>query len=133
MPLTIEDRLAITDVISLHGHYADAGELDRMTELFTEDVVYDVTAAGGGLIEGRAALKQAALDLGDRNPLAHHVTNVVVTGGDGDRAHAVSKAIPVLADRGCGSATYEDTLVRDGDHWLISHRRIRPRREPLTP
>ncbi|MFB4297412.1 nuclear transport factor 2 family protein [Actinomadura sp. NTSP31] len=133
MPLTIEDRLAITDVISLHGHYADAGDLDRMTELFTEDVVYDVTALGGGLIGGLAALRQAALDLGDRNPLAHHVTNVVVTGGDGDRAHAVSKAVAVLPDRGCDSATYEDTLVRDGDRWLICHRTIRPRREPLTP
>ncbi|MEU9016068.1 nuclear transport factor 2 family protein [Actinomadura sp. NPDC048394] len=133
MPLTIEDRLAITDLISLHGHYADTGELDRMTELFTEDVVYDVTAVGGGLIEGRAALKQAGLDLGDRNPLAHHVTNVVVTAGDGDTARAVSKAIAVLADHSCASATYEDTVVRDGGRWLISHRTIRPRRKPLTP
>lgn len=133
MPLTTEDRLAITDVIALHGHYADAGELDRMAELFTEDVVYDVTALGGGLIEGRAALKRAALDLGARNPLAHHVTNTVVTGADGDRAHALSKAIPVLADGGCGSATYEDTLVRDGDRWLICHRTIRQRRKPLAP
>ncbi|HEU5023735.1 MAG TPA: nuclear transport factor 2 family protein [Spirillospora sp.] len=133
MPLTTEDRLAITDLISLHGHYADTGELDRMTELFTEDVVYDVTAVGGGLIEGRAALKQAALDLGDRNPLAHHVTNVVVTATDGDSARAVSKAIAVLPDHGCASATYEDTVVRDGGRWLISHRTIRPRREPLTP
>ncbi|KAB2379082.1 nuclear transport factor 2 family protein [Actinomadura montaniterrae] len=133
MPLTTEDRLAITDLISLHGHYADTGELDRMTELFTEDVVYDVTAAGGGLIEGRAALKQAGLDLGDRNPLAHHVTNVVVTAGDGDSARAVSKAIAVLPDHRCASATYEDTVVRDGGRWLISHRTIRPRREPLTP
>ncbi|MVZ99548.1 nuclear transport factor 2 family protein [Actinomadura sp. LD22] len=133
MPLTTEDRLAITDAISLHGHYADGGELDRMAELFTEDVVHDVTALGFDRIEGRAALKQAALDLGDGNPLAHHVTNVVVTGGDGDRAHAVSKAIAVLADGRCGSAAYEDTLVRDGDRWLISHRTIRPRRAPLTP
>ena len=126
MTPTIEDRLAITDVISLHGHYADTGELDRMTELFTEDVVYDVTAIGGGLIEGRAALKQAALDLGDRNPLAHHVTNVVVTGVDGDRAHAVSKAIALLPDRGCVGATYDDTLVRDGDGWLIRRRKRVP-------
>ncbi|MBO2457813.1 nuclear transport factor 2 family protein [Actinomadura violacea] len=133
MPLTTEDRLAITDVISLHGHHADNGELDRMTELFTEDVVYDLTAVDGGTIHGRAALKQAALDLGDGNPLAHHVTNVVVTGGDGDRAHAVSKAIVVLADRGSGSATYDDDLVRDGGRWLIRHRTVRPRREPLTP
>jgi ketosteroid isomerase-like protein len=133
MALTTADRLAITEVISLHGHFADAGELDRMNELFTEDVVYDVTALGGGLIEGRAALKRAALDLGDRNPLAHHVTNTVVTGGDEDRAHAVSKAIAVLPGGGCDSATYEDTLVRDGARWLIRHRTIRPRRKPLTP
>jgi hypothetical protein len=132
MPLTTEDRLAITELIALHGHHADSGDLDRMTALFTEDVVYDVTAAGGALIEGRAALKQAAIDLGDGNPLAHHVTNTVVTAGDGERAHAVSKAIAVLADGRCGSATYEDELVRDGAGWLIRHRVIRPRRKPLT-
>ncbi|MGI5328384.1 nuclear transport factor 2 family protein [Actinomadura nitritigenes] len=120
-------------MIALRGHFVDVGELDRMHELFTEDCVYDLTDIGFGAMEGRAALKRAALDLGDRNPLAHHVTNTVVTGGDGDRAQAVSKAIAVMPDGTCGSGTYEDTLLRDDGRWLIRHRRIRLRRKPLTP
>ena len=31
MPLTSEDRLAIADLVALHGHLFDEGELDRLT------------------------------------------------------------------------------------------------------
>jgi hypothetical protein len=37
--LTAEDRWAIGETISLHGHLFDEGELDRLDELFTADVV----------------------------------------------------------------------------------------------
>jgi ketosteroid isomerase-like protein len=36
-----EDRLALHELVALHGHLFDMGELDRLDELFTEDVVYD--------------------------------------------------------------------------------------------
>jgi len=38
MRLTQEDRAAITELISLHGHLVDSGELDRLHELFTDDI-----------------------------------------------------------------------------------------------
>jgi len=43
MPLTSEDRLAISDLIALHGHLFDEGELERIDELFAADVVYDTS------------------------------------------------------------------------------------------
>ncbi|HET6292013.1 MAG TPA: nuclear transport factor 2 family protein [Kribbella sp.] len=46
--MTPEDRTAITDLISLHGHLTDAGELDRQDELFTEDITYDVPPSASG-------------------------------------------------------------------------------------
>jgi hypothetical protein len=52
MTLTIEDRLAIGDVICRHGHLIDAGELDRLDELFTRDVVYDVSDFTGESLIG---------------------------------------------------------------------------------
>lgn len=130
--LSYEDRVAITDVINLHGHYADAGELERMAELFTDDVVYDVSDLGFAPINGRAALSDAALALGDKNPLGHHVTNIVVSELSDDEARVLSKAIAIMTGGSCGSATYEDTVVRTGAGWRISHRRVLARRRPLT-
>ncbi|MEU6424809.1 nuclear transport factor 2 family protein [Microbispora sp. NPDC046973] len=132
MTLTAGDRTAITDLINLHGHLTDSGDFDGLGEVFVPDVVYDVGDLGGGVIVGLAALRDAALALGEANPVAHHVTNIVVTEAADGRARAISKGMGVNADGTTGSVTYEDTLVR-GDHgWRISHRTVRARRIPLT-
>lgn len=44
--LTADDKWAIGETLALHGHLFDEGELDRLDELFTDDVVYDVSALG---------------------------------------------------------------------------------------
>jgi hypothetical protein len=50
--------------------------------------------------------------------------------------HALSKGIGINADGTIGSVTYsvtyEDTIVRGGSGWRISHRTVRARRVPLT-
>ena len=43
------------------------------------DVIYDVSDLGGGVLHGLAAIEGAARALDDQDPVAHHVTNVVVT------------------------------------------------------
>ncbi|MDQ1042905.1 nuclear transport factor 2 family protein [Streptomyces sp. V4I2] len=132
MKLALEDRLAVTELISLYGHLVDAGELDRWAEVFTPDVVYDVSDFGQGRLTGLAALTEAALAQGAANPVAHHITNVVIEEATDDRVRARSKGLGVMADGSCGSATYEDTVVRVGDGWRISHRRVLARRVPLN-
>ncbi|MEU6414856.1 nuclear transport factor 2 family protein [Microbispora sp. NPDC046933] len=132
MPLTPDDRTAITDLINLHGHLTDSGDFDALHEVFVPDVVYDVGDLGGGVIVGLAALRDAALALGEANPVAHHVTNIVVTDVAGGRARAVSKGIGVNVDGTTGSVTYEDALVCGDQGWRISHRVVRARRIPLT-
>ena len=132
MTLTAEDRTAITDLINRHGHLTDSGEFDRMHELFTADVGYDVTDLGGGVLTGLETLRDAALALGQGNPVAHHVTNIVLAGVADDRVHALSKGIGINADGTIGSVTYEDTIVRGDSGWRISHRTVRARRVPLT-
>jgi len=44
--LNAEDRWAISEILSLHGHLFDGGHLDRLEEIFTPDVVYDLSDAG---------------------------------------------------------------------------------------
>jgi ketosteroid isomerase-like protein len=131
MTLSSEDRVAITDLIKLHGHLTDRGDFDGLTALFTEDVTYDVTALGGGVLAGLAATREAALALGDRKPVAHHVTNIVLDVDTETRVHALSKGIGVNADGSVGSVTYADTVERRPEGWRITHRTVTPRRVPL--
>ena len=48
MALSPDDRAAIVELISLHGHLFDDGDLDRLDILFTPSVVYDVSELGPG-------------------------------------------------------------------------------------
>jgi ketosteroid isomerase-like protein len=131
MALTEQDRIEITDLVNLHGHLTDAGELDAAGELFTPDVVYDVGDLGFGELHGRAALKAAALQLGAANPVGHHVTNIVITEVDDRSARVRSKGIGILADGTAGSAGYDDVVVRGPGGWQISRRKVTARRVPL--
>lgn len=131
MTLSWEDRVAINELISMHGHLIDAGELDRLDEVFTADVAYDVSDYGFGVLRGLASNRDAALALGDRNPVGHHVTNVVLRPEGPDLVRARAKGIGVMADGACGSVTYDDTVVRTGRGWRISERIVRARRAPL--
>ncbi|OEV07693.1 nuclear transport factor 2 family protein [Streptomyces nanshensis] len=129
--VALEDRLAVIELVSLHGHFVDDGSLDRLEELFTADAVYDLTDFGQEPLSGVAAIREAAWALGAANPVAHHVTNVVVTAYEDGRAQVRSKGLGVKADGSCGSVSYEDTVVRTADGWRISYRRLSPRRTPL--
>jgi hypothetical protein len=54
--IAIDDRQAIDDLVDLHGHLTDDGELDRYDELFTADVVYGVVSVAGVCRIGRRKL-----------------------------------------------------------------------------
>jgi hypothetical protein len=129
--LTEHDRWAITETLALHGHLFDNGELDRLDELFTADVVYDLNAVGMGSLHGISEIRRATLELGDGNPLAHHVTNTTITEVGSDYVRTRCKAIAVLPGGRCATATYIDTLRRDRGRWRISHRIVKPHRIPL--
>jgi 3-phenylpropionate/cinnamic acid dioxygenase small subunit len=126
--LAPDDRAEITELLARHGHLFDDGEFDRLDLLFTASVRYDVTAFGGGVLEGIEAIRAATLALGDRNPVGHHVTNVVLTEQPDGSVRARSKGIGVYADGTAGSVTYEDEIVRTDDGWRIDARTVAPRR-----
>lgn len=131
MAITAEDRAAIAELISLHGHLCDSGQLDRLDQVFTADVEYDLTDFGQQTLHGTQACAAAAYALGELNPVGHHVTNVILTeAGDGS-VQGWSKGIGVSADGTCGSVTYEDTIVLGQQGWRISRRKVLTRRAPL--
>jgi hypothetical protein len=129
--LQAEDRQAIGETVALHGHLFDRGHLDRLGEIFTSDVVYDMSALGVGSFEGIEAIRSAALNLGAGNPIAHHVTNIVISGEGDGLASALSKGLILLPDGVVTSVTHQDTLARHNGDWRISRRVITPQRTPL--
>ncbi|WP_250001768.1 nuclear transport factor 2 family protein [Actinoplanes sp. M2I2] len=131
MPISMDDRITITDLINSHGHLTDCGDFNGLATLFTEDVVYDVSALGGGELVGIAAVREAGPALGDANPVAHHVTNIVLRETTGGAVEALSKGFGVMADGSTGSVTYEDTVELTAAGWRITHRIVRARRTPL--
>ena len=131
MTVRPDDRAASSELLARHGHLFDDGELDRLDLLFTASVSYDVTAFGGGVLHGIEAIRTATLALGDRNPVGHHVTNVVLTDQPDGSVRARSKGIGVYADGTAGSVTYEDTVVPTAEGWRIDARTVAPRRTPL--
>jgi hypothetical protein len=118
--------LAIGEVLSLHGHIFDAGQLDRLEEIFTSEVVYDMSAVGIGMFEGIETVRRAAASMGDSGPLAHHVTNVLISSDEDDVATAQSKGLMLMRDGTLESVTHLDTLRRYDGQWRISHRIIAP-------
>jgi ketosteroid isomerase-like protein len=126
-----QDRIGISDLINLHGHLMDAGELDQAGELFTADVTYELGDFGLGSLHGPAAIRAAALAMGQANPVGHHVTNIVITRIDDGSARVQSKGIGIKADGTAGSVTYNDTVTRQPGGWKISYRKVTARRAAL--
>jgi 3-phenylpropionate/cinnamic acid dioxygenase small subunit len=124
--ITAEDRLAIHDVIAMHGHVADDRDWDRLGELFTDDAVLDLEDFGYGTLRGLQAIRDLSRGSQDDKgqPLGHHATNIIVVGQDSHGVRARSKALAVMADGTSGTAVYEDTLRREEHGWRISHRKV---------
>ncbi len=52
MAVSAEDRLAISELIALHGHIMDSGELDHPEDLFSPEATYDLGDFGLGTLPG---------------------------------------------------------------------------------
>jgi ketosteroid isomerase-like protein len=132
--LTTKDRLDIADTLALQAHVIDADQIDRIDEFFTPDAVYDMSGPGVGVFEGIDAIRAAAAQMsaGGHGPIAHFLTNVVLTSTSKDEATAQSKCLMIMASGATSGVTYEDTLRRDRGHWRISHRRITPAGRPAA-
>ncbi|MFI5959115.1 nuclear transport factor 2 family protein [Cryptosporangium sp. NPDC051539] len=128
--MLVEDRLDIIELIAMHGHLVDAGEMQRIEEVFAADVVHDLTDLGLGTVTGLDLFRTP--DPGVEHPVGHHVTNTVVTADGDDRALVRSQGIGVRADGTAGSVVYEDVVERRPEGWRIARRRVLVRRRPLT-
>lgn len=128
MPLTAEDRLDIHELISLHGHLADARRPEDLGLLLTANAQYDISAYGLGVISGLPALIELFSARPGEQPVGHHVTNVIVRERADGAVTVRSKGLSVMANGAAGTVIYDDVVVRTADGWRISYRQVIPAR-----
>jgi 3-phenylpropionate/cinnamic acid dioxygenase small subunit len=129
-----EPRLDVTDRVEIHelaARYANAiddRDWDALDAVFTDDALYVLSGFGelDDRYEGVAAIR-ALMESSDSHPVAHHVTNVVVT-VDGGEVRMTSKIIGPGRRGRVGSADYHDRLRHQPDGWRIAERLVTLRR-----
>lgn len=120
--LTLEDKLAIHDLMAYYGHLIDAREFTRTHELFTDDAVYDMSDFDAGIHRGWEQIAQMWRESEGRHPLAHHATNVIVSEDADGTVRVVSKGIGVRPNGQAGSVIYKDIVVKGPKGWRMSER-----------
>jgi hypothetical protein len=129
--MDLKDRIDVGETLARYGHVVDTGELDRLTEVFTADATYDMSAVGLPVMHGVDALRAGALRLGSENPVAHHLTDVVVVSSTADEAVVDSKGLMLTIEGTLRSVTHRDVVRRTVDGWRIVSRTITPQARPL--
>jgi SnoaL-like domain len=123
-------RERIRDALARYNWSGDAGRLDGLAETFCADGVLEIS--GLEPLRGRSEIatflsgvtRNLAIN-GDVKPIVrHNVANVLFTGLSPDQAQ-VSSYFTVVTHIGLDHfGRYRDTLVPDGDTWLIKHRKV---------
>lgn len=122
---SIEDRLAVGDVIIRYADSIDQLDYDRYCTCFTDDVI--VTGFGPEPIKGLDAYRPWVTAARNKYGRTQHMIGNIQVTVDGDRAHMRSY---VQATHEIPSdpnhlivlwAAYVDELVRTKDGWKISH------------
>lgn len=125
----LEDEHAIARLIASYGPLVDAGEADRVADLWTEDGVYDVEDY---LMEGRdqvAAMVRSDAHQGLIGRGASHFLGPAHVSVAGDRAVAVCESVLLVRHEGrviparIGANHFE--LVRTAGGWRTTRRTTR--------
>ena len=127
--MSVEDTLAIHELIARYAHVVDSGDYDALDQLFTADAQIDF-AAFGGPVGSVTEIKQfltASLGIFRRT---QHMMGLPLVRVDGDRAQArTSCNNPMVIDDAGGTKVwliglwYDDELERTPDGWRFAARR----------
>lgn len=124
MTITTADRLAIHELVALHGYLADEHRFDDLHLLLTADATYDVSDFGLGVVEGLEAIRTLWEGGSGEAPAGHHVTNVIVTEDADGTVRVRSKGIAVMANGAAGTVVYADVVVLTSAGWRIAARKV---------
>lgn len=124
--LTPDEHVEIHRVLADYGHVVDDHDWERAEEVFTPDVVFEVTGPDGFVLHGIADI---VTTFTGRNMYAHVTTNTTLREESaGLRVSAHSKFIGFPNEGQPVTGDYHDELVRTAAGWRLRHRRAEIRR-----
>lgn len=129
---TIEDRMAIKQVVDVFSNLADTKEIDRQVRLFTEDGVVESFSGGKrtSSLKGRAQLKETfSAFLANFHTVYHQNGQQTIDELTATTAKATSYCRVILIGKQDGKemktimyTIYKDAFVKQDGQWLIKHR-----------
>jgi ketosteroid isomerase-like protein len=138
--VSVEDRIAIQDVVYAYAYYIDNGDVDRwVSEVFTDDAYFDESAFGEGVTRGADEIRAYGHGLTAALEYVHHdMTNFFLIELRQETARGVAAAICESQfrddSRGFRRArfhvTYEDEYKKIGGKWRIRSRVLRKTLDP---
>ncbi|MBW0019918.1 MAG: nuclear transport factor 2 family protein [Mycobacterium sp.] len=123
-------REQIRDTLARYNWSGDAGRIDDLAATFCADGVLEIR--GLEPLRGRSQIAaflagltgKVAVNADVKPVVRHNLTNVLFTSLTPDQAN-VSSYFTVFTHVGLDHfGRYRDTLVPDGDTWLLSHRTV---------
>ncbi len=121
MALETRDYVEIQMLLGLYGHILDDRDWDALDRVFTENVVFDASDSGLGVVRGIPALIEAWREPFDGHPLGHYMTNVFISEDEDGTVRARSKHLGVRVGT-ITLMTYDDVLVKTPEGWRLAER-----------
>ena len=125
MPLSVDDRLEILELMARYNHCADGGDGEGFADTFTDDALFEGSMSSA---RGRAELVEVIAAGGG---LWKHWLNSPIIEGDGDEATMRVYLLRLHQDRsrdgerGIGAVgRYHDTLRRVAGRWRFARREV---------
>lgn len=131
--LDTADQLAIHRLNALYGHIVDERQFSRVGEIFTDDVRYDMTDFGAGVLVGSSAVVDYWSLPTTRHPLVHLTTNIVIDLDADGTVRVASKGVGIGYGGKAGSVTYLDVVRKVEERWLMAERVCRLRDPSRIP
>ena len=133
--VTVEDRLALVDLIAEYAYMWDGRDADGWSNLFIEDAIWEMHDSGSARTEvtlrTRSEIRAAAVSaFADRVGVraCHHQDNTLITEMGHDSAHArtmflvTQQRADEVTPRMILSGVYEDDFVRTDAGWRFAKR-----------
>ncbi|MEM8562090.1 MAG: nuclear transport factor 2 family protein [Pseudomonadota bacterium] len=132
MNLSIEQKLAIHEMLSRAAYAYDQRDLELLESGFTEQAEMSLCIAKGDLIGpfvGREAIMGLMRSsMADQTDVRRHVVSNVFFEREGDKPIAISNLTLVATENGTANmlatGIYRDELVEEGGKWKIVKRHV---------
>lgn len=127
------EKEAIKELRARYSHYYDGQEVDKLTDLFTDDAVCEFGEAFGGDWVGREAIRARFTEYTGQQPyphsLMHSVTNPLIELLDETTAHGRWYLHDLRTTEGAENplilyGIYDDVYRKDDGVWRIHRTRI---------